>query len=123
MLNPKQFLSSFSHALRGVKTLIKTEQSFRLQIIVGLVALVFIMVFPLTAFDRVVILLLIALVLALEMINSIFERLVDTFKPRIHPVVGEIKDIMAATVLLASVFSAVIGLIIFIPHFLSLLGL
>jgi diacylglycerol kinase len=120
MFNPKQFIKSFAHAVRGARTLIKTEQSFRVQTVVGLVVLVLMTVFPLATFERIAVLFLVAMVLVLEMLNSIFERLVDTFKPRIHPVVGEIKDIMATVVLLASIFAAVIGLIIFVPHFLSL---
>lgn len=121
MVRPGALLKSFSHACRGVKTLIKTEQSFRLQLLAGLAAIVLLLILPVNVFEVVIVLLLIVLVLVLEMINSIFERLVDTFKPRIHPVVGEIKDIMAATVLAASLFAAVIGAIIFLPHLVVLL--
>lgn len=108
---------SVGHALAGVKQVFKTEQSFRIQVVVGALVIVFAIVFPLEAWEQVVILLLVGLVLILELINSVFERLVDSFRPRLHPVVGEIKDIMAASVLIASVFAAIIGLIIFIPHF------
>lgn len=121
MIRSGDLVKSFSHALRGVKTLIKTEQSFRLQLLAGLAAIILLFVLPVNVFEITIVLLLIVLVLVLEMINSIFERLVDTFKPRIHPVVGEIKDIMAATVLAASLFAAAIGVVIFFPHFAGLL--
>jgi len=121
MVKPSALIKSFSHALRGVKTLIKTEQSFRLQLLAGLAAIILLFILPVNVFETTIILLLIVLVLVLEMINSIFERLVDTFKPRIHPVVGEIKDIMAATVLAASLFAAIIGVLIFFPHLIFLL--
>ncbi|MFH1252819.1 MAG: diacylglycerol kinase family protein [Candidatus Uhrbacteria bacterium] len=117
MWNLKALIKSLSHALRGVILLLKTEQSFRLQLMVSGLVIFFCLFLPVTAFEVIVIFLLIALVLVLEMINSIFERLVDTFKPRIHPVVGEIKDIMAAAVFVAAFFAALIGLIIFLPHF------
>ena len=107
---------SIGHALRGVKQVFKTEQSFRIQIVIGALVIVLATVFPLEAWERVVIILLVGLVLILELINSVFERLVGSFRPRLHPVVGEIKDIMAAAVLIASIFAAIIGLIIFIPH-------
>jgi undecaprenol kinase len=80
------------------------------------------MIVELRAEEWIVILLLVGSVLALEMINSIFERIVDTFKPRIHPAVRDIKDIMAATVLVASLIAAIIGLTIFIPEIKDLLG-
>ena len=63
---------------------------------------------------------LIGFVLIMELINSVLERLVDSFRSRVHPVVRDIKDIMAAAVFLASLFAAVIGLIIFIPHLIHL---
>jgi diacylglycerol kinase len=121
MVKFKALLKSFSHALRGAKTLIRTEQSFRLQLFFGVLAILLAGFFHLSSFERIVVLLLIALVLILEMINSIFERIVDAFKPRLNPIVGEIKDIMAAAVLLASGFSVLIGVLIFLPHFFSLL--
>jgi diacylglycerol kinase len=121
MINLRDLVKSFSHALRGVKTMLKTEQSFRFQLLAGAAAVILLLVLPVSDFETVAILLLVVLVLVLEMINSIFERLVDAFKPRLHPVVGEIKDIMAATVLVASFFAAVIGAALFFPHLFVLL--
>jgi len=123
MVKLKSLVKSFSHALRGMKTLAKTEQSFRLQLLAGFLVVFFTIFFPLTSFERIIVFLLVASVLVLEMINSIFERIVDAFKPRLNPIVGEIKDIMAAAVLIASIFSTVIGIIIFFPHLTNLLGI
>ena len=123
MLKISSLIKSFSNALRGVVILFRTEQSFRLQAVVAVVVLFFCVWLPLRISEIIVVLLLVGSVLILETINSIFERLVDTFKPRLHPIVGEIKDIMAAAVFLVSVLAAVIGLIIFLPHFWRLLSL
>lgn len=120
MIHLRRLSQSFRHALRGVRVVLKTEQSFRIQAILASLAVVFLLVFRIPAFQAVVVLLMIAMVLVLELINSIFERLVDTFKPRIHPVVGEIKDLMAAAVLIASVAAALIGLVVFVPPLLGL---
>lgn len=98
----------------------RSEQSFRIQLVAGAVVVVLAWWFSVRWFEWVVLLLLIGLVLSLELINSIFERIVDTFKPRIHPVVRDIKDMMAAAVLVASVFSLVIGITIFWPYITAL---
>lgn len=97
-----------------------TEQSFRIQVYIALVVLVFGVVFRVRTYEWILIVLLIGSVLTLEIINSIFERIVDSFKPRIHPVVKDIKDIMAAAVLIVSVIAAAIGMTIFYPHFVDL---
>jgi len=49
-------------------------------------------------------------------VNSIFERISDAFKPRLHPIVKEVKDMMAGAVLLASIFSVIVGVLIFYPY-------
>jgi len=78
---------SLKHALRGVKKVFQTELNFRLQVFASLAVLVFVFVFPLRSWENVVLILLIGLVLTLDIINSIFERLVDAFRHRIHQIV------------------------------------
>ncbi len=121
MINLKHLKNSFKHAFHGVVVVIKSEQSFRIQLLAGAVALILSAYFTVKTFELLIILLMIGFVMSLELINSIIERLVDSFKPRIHPAVKEIKDIMAATVLLASVLALIVGVVIFYPYFQELL--
>ena len=114
-----QTIKSFKHAFRGVGRIFETEQSFRLQSVIGFLVVVTTFLLPLESWERVVVLIMVGLVLILELINSVFERLVDSFKPRLHPVVADIKDIMAATVLLASLLAVIVGIIIFGPHLIE----
>lgn len=77
---------------------------------------------PLSTLERVILLLAIASVLVLELLNSMIERLVDLVKPRLHGYVRDIKDLMAAAVLVASLFALAVGSIIFFPHVLLLVS-
>ncbi len=120
MIHLKRMIQSFRHALRGMGLVFASEQSFRLQVFAAVVVVALGAFFRVTKLEWIALLILIASVLTLELVNSILERLVDTFKPRIHPVVKDVKDAMAGTVLLASIISAVIGLIIFLPYVLVL---
>ncbi len=117
----KQIIRSTEHALRGVRVVWRTENSFRVQVLVGALAVIFAFIFPLQPWEQVVILLLVSMVLIMELINSALERIVDSFRSRVHPVVRDIKDIMAAAVLFASLFAAIIGLLIFSPYFVALI--
>jgi diacylglycerol kinase len=65
--------------------------------------------------------LVVVLVLVLELVNSVFERMVDLLKPRVHDFVKDVKDVMAAAVLLASIGALLIGGLIFWPHVVALL--
>ena len=96
------------------------EQSFRLQVIAAATVIFLAILFSVSSSEFIVLLLLIGSILALEMINSIFERIVDSFKPRIHPIVKDIKDIMAGTVLLVSLIAIVIGVAIFDSYVVEL---
>jgi diacylglycerol kinase len=79
--------------------------------------------FRVTLPEAIVLTMMIVCVLVLEVINTIFEKLVDILKPRMHTYVGIIKDMMAATVLLASVGAALIAAMVFIPYCLELVQL
>ena len=117
------FLRSFTHAWHGVATTYKTERSFRFQVWAAIAAVLLMFIFPLDDWKRAFVLLMIVIVLALELLNSIFERLLDSFRPRLHPVIAEMKDMMAAAVLVASAIAAAIGAILFWPYILDLVNL
>ncbi len=115
-MNIFRLFQSFRHAFRGVAVAFEQELSFRLQLVAGLVVLSAAWVFKVRPSEWIVLIFLVGAVLTLELINSVFERLADAFKPRLHPVVRDVKDLMAATVLLTACAAAVIGTLIFLPY-------
>lgn len=121
MIDWKKLANSFRYAFRGASHVAREEQNFRIELAVGAVVVVLMFVFDLAAVERAALVLAIVLVLVLELINSIFERLADLLKPRIHQYVEDVKDIMAGTVLAASVGALIIGGLIFWPHVAALL--
>ena len=120
MISAKQLYTSVKHAWRGVRLVFMQEQNFRIQIVIAIIAIILSLIFGVSTNQFIIIFLLIGAVLSLEMINSIFERIIDSFKPRIHPAVKDIKDIMAGAVLVASTVAAIIGITIFWPYFIGL---
>ncbi len=121
MFSFRRLFKSFKYALRGFLIVLREEQSFQIQMIAAMAVIFLIFFFNLRLWEAALLLLLILTVLVLELINSIFERLVDVLKPRLSQYVKEIKDIMAAAVLLASVVSIIIGAMIFWPYFGNLI--
>jgi len=108
-------------ALRGLKTVFKSEQNFRIQILVGLMVVILAVFFPLKIWEIILLILLLVQVLVMELLNTALEYFTDLLKPRLHHYVLLIKDVMAAAVLLIALGAAAIGLIIFLPHFIKLL--
>lgn len=116
MLSIKRLFKSFHYASRGIGIAWQHEQSFRIQVLAAAVVVALMLWLRVTLGEAVALILLIILVLTLEIINSILERFVDVFKPRIHPMVEEIKDLMAGAVLIASVGALIVGFLILGPY-------
>src|SRR3989344_8762652 len=113
MLKAKQPLTqSFRNAARGLYHA-TGERSFFIQLCMGIVALALAFVLSLSLIERIIIMLLVALVLALEAFNTAIEILLDHVTPEQHNSVARIKDVMAAGVFIISLCALIIGILIF----------
>ena len=65
----------------------------------------------------------ICLILGLELVNTAVEAVVDLASEDYHPLAKKAKDTAAGAVLIAAMAAAVIGVIIFGPKLLAVLGL
>ena len=66
---------------------------------------------------------LFGLILALELVNTAIEATVDLCTEERRPLAKKAKDAAAGAVLIAAVFAAIIGVMIFIPRLLGVFGL
>ncbi|HLD31306.1 MAG TPA: diacylglycerol kinase family protein [Patescibacteria group bacterium] len=119
-MNLKRFWQSLGYAARGIATVFRQEQNFRIQVIMTVMILFLTWFFSLTKAETIVIIILVMLVLILELLNTVVEKFVDLLKPRLTYQVEVIKDMMAAAVFLASIGSLIVGLVIFWPHLVDL---
>lgn len=115
-----RFFKSFSYAFQGIKTVIKTEQNFLIDIIIGIIVIISGYFLKLSAIEFAIVLLTIALVITLELINTAIEYTIDMAMPEIHPLAKAAKDISGAAVLFSAIISIIIGLIIYLPKIISL---
>ncbi len=113
------FFRSLGHAFRGVRYTYEHERNFRIHSAISLVVIVLGVSLGMTKVQWLFVITAIATVLALEIVNTVFERVVDMFQPRVHEYAAIIKDLMAATVLVASISAAIIGSLIFVPLIIS----
>jgi diacylglycerol kinase len=121
MKNPGKFsfsqrLRSFRFAFSGLKVLLENEHNFRIHLFILVLVIAAGIIFQISAADWIAITVVSALVLTAECFNSAIEYLCDIVSPGLHPLVGKIKDITAAAVLISAIAAAITGLIIFIPE-------
>jgi undecaprenol kinase len=62
------------------------------------------------------------MILTLELINTAIERCVDLVTKEYHDLAKAAKDVAAGAVFIMSMFSIIIGIIIFLPKMINMLG-
>lgn len=116
-----KFINSFSYAMNGIKASLHKQVNLKVQLASASLVLAVGFYFNITATEWCIILLVIALVLCLEMVNTAIESLVDLVTTEWKPLAGKVKDIAAGAVLVASFFSLFIGVIVFGKYVLMLI--
>jgi diacylglycerol kinase len=109
-------LRSFGFALEGVSYLIRTQRSARIEIAIGAAVLALAAWLRIAALEWAVLVLTMALVLALEALNTAIELTVTLASPERHPLAKAAKDVAAAMVLIAAIASVIVGLLILGPR-------
>lgn len=122
MIDFRKFFHSLKIAISGFKITFQKEQSFRIQVFMGLFVVLLMFVLKLNPLEKSALIIVIAMVLSLELINSQIERFLDVIQPNYQPEVKAIKDISAAAVLAAAFGAAAVGIIILLPHLSGLFG-
>lgn len=112
------FFKNLWAALRGLRAAFLEEESLQLQIIAagGVLALGWFV--SVTKTELIILIFTITLVITLELVNSVVERILDMIKSEHHPIVKDAKDIMAGAVTISALAAFTIGIIIFLPHLL-----
>lgn len=116
-----KFRESAGHAMDGISYTISHERNFRIEIIVACLVTAFSYFLKVSVIEWCILLLTISLVLVLEMVNTAIERTVDLVTKDYYELAKNAKDVAAGAVLVASMFSVVLGILIFLPKIISLL--
>ena len=114
-------LASFRYAFAGLFLLFRTETNAQIHVVALLSVLGGGFYFEISIAEWIALLLCFALVIGLEAMNTALEKLTDLASPEVHPLAGQAKDIAAGAVLWVAIISVIIGLIIFLPKFSSIL--
>ena len=107
-------------ALNGLKTTWKEEQNFRIEILIGAIVVFCILFFKFSLVETLFSVVAITIVLISEIINTAVEDLCNKVQPEHDPVIGKIKDTMAAFVLVSSLGAGIVGVLVFYSHFISI---
>lgn len=114
-------VKSFHFAFSGLNHAFYSQPNFQIQLVVALLVLLLAWVVNFSRGDWLILFLTIGMVLSAELFNTVVEVVVDlAVKEKLLPDAKIAKDVAAASVLLTSFVSIIIGLMLFWPYVRSL---
>ena len=116
------FLRSFGYAFEGFAYILRTQRNARIELAIGIAAVLLATWLGITIVEWAVLVLTIAFVLGLEWINTALELAVTLASPERNSSAKAAKDVAAATVLLGAAASIAVGLLIFAPRLIARLA-
>ncbi len=121
-LDKKRLRNSFKYASSGIIQAYIGEQNLKIHTVIAILVLIFGVLLRISKLEFIICLVLIGLVLMAEFFNTAIEYVVDLASPEVHPLAKAAKDTAAAGVLMMAIISAVVGLIIFVPKIVIVIG-
>ena len=125
MGRPFQFsgrIRSFKYAFRGVGPMLASQQNAWIHAAATFVVITVGLALRVAREEWAWLVLAMVGVWSAEALNTAFEFLCDVASPEFHPIVEKAKDVAAGAVLMAAIGAVAIGILIFQPHLMQLLG-
>jgi diacylglycerol kinase len=113
-MKKQSIVSAFGNAFSGIIFCITHERNMKIHIGATIAVALLAWWFRLEKYELYVLLITIVIVYITEMMNTVIEVLVDLVSPEFHPLAKIAKDVAAGMVLVAALFSLIIGYMLFI---------
>lgn len=112
-ISETKFWSSFHYAFSGIMYAVRTQPNMRVHLTVALAVLLATLFLRLERIYLIAIVMTIVVVLALELVNTAIEAVVDLLTVAHHPLAKTAKDAAAGAVLIATAGAVVVGYLAF----------
>ncbi|MBB6448836.1 undecaprenol kinase [Geomicrobium halophilum] len=102
--------------------MVKYEQNMAIHMFITIVVFILGFIVGLTPVKWAILLMIIGGVIALEMVNTAIERVVDMVSADYHPLAKVAKDVAASAVLIYSMIAVIVGILIFYEPIMTIFG-
>jgi len=113
----QNFPTRLRFALNGIRSALKNEHSFRAQFIAAITAIVILILLRASLIWLGIFILIIALILSFELMNTALENFIDHLHPNKDPKIGLAKDCAAGAVLILCFASVILFFIFLLDRF------
>lgn len=118
----RKFIDSVKDCLNGLSFIMISEHNFKREIFLAILALLASYVLKVNKVEFIIILIVISLVIVCEIFNTAIEKVVDLYTRDYNEIAKVAKDVSAFAVLTMCIFAFAIGIIIFVPKIMTLIG-
>jgi diacylglycerol kinase (ATP) len=115
-------IQSFRFAIRGIALTLRSQHNAWIHAVATLGVVCLGLWMGVSRGEWLALILAIVVVWVAEGLNTAFEALCDVTSPGFHPQVERAKDIAAGAVLIAALGGSVVGLLVFGPRLVSMVG-
>ena len=116
----KKLLDSFNSAIDGIINTVRTERNMKIHVIATLIVLISCLLFDVSRYEFLAIIIVIGMVLAAEVFNTAIEATIDMTKNYYHPLAKVAKNAAAGAVFLSAVTAVIVGYVVFWDKITSL---
>ena len=116
-------LQSFQCAFAGIRHTLKTQRNAQIHLTIGAIIITVGTLLQLSLTEWAVIALTTGFVLAVEMLNTVIEAIMDYLNGEFDPRIRVIKDVAAGAVLTAAITAVIVGLLILGPALFARLSM
>lgn len=118
----KRFLDSFKYSFEGLAYAYLNEQSMFLHFIASGLVILMGLYFKITITEWILTFVMIGIVMGTELLNTAIEAVVDLVSPEKHYLAKIAKDTASASVFIYSLIAAIVGLMVYVPYIIELIG-
>jgi diacylglycerol kinase (ATP) len=113
----KRIFSALLYSFDGLKSAWRSEHAFRQELMLFAAGTVVALLLPVSAFQKLVLVAPLVLMLIVELINSAIEAVVDRVSLERHPLSKNAKDFGSAAVLLTGLLAALTWAVVLVQRF------
>lgn len=118
----RRLIRSFSHAFAGIGHSLQTQANLRIHMVAAICVVITGLLLQISTVEWAILVVTIMIVMSAELFNTAIEAVIDRVGNEPHPLAKIAKDTAAGAVLISAIGSVIVGLLIFGPRLLALIG-
>lgn len=112
-LKNKNFIDAWKKAFSGIWYSIKTQRNIKVQLCIALVIILACIIFKLSYIEVIILVFVTMLVIAMEVMNTAIETVVNLYTDKYHPLAKIAKDVAAGAVVITAINAVIVAIIMF----------